>query len=308
MWSAVIVLLTVALLGSAAVVFGRDRGQEPPFLRAAAARASTRQQIIRNQDRDEVWIAGSGSCLPITQILADAFCAQQGAQSCPIVIQESVGSGGGVAATRDGAVELGVISRPMSDKERKYGLVVRPYARVAIAFAVNGAVRDRDLAWADVIAMYEGKRRKWRDGSRVVVFLREKGDSAQLIMSKAVPAYKAVNEAALRDSRFRVLYTDREMQDALVVTPGAVGIFDEGSIASQRLPVGMLRVDGLVPSAAGVADGTYPYVKPLAFVMQPSAPPLAKAFVDFATGPEGQRIIAENGYAPPAPTGSEVHP
>ena len=42
-----------------------------------------------------------------------------------------------------------------------------------------------------------------------------------------------------------------------------------------------LKIDGVEPNAKTVADGTYPYYKPVIVVTMPKAPPLVQKFVLF---------------------------
>jgi hypothetical protein len=56
------------------------------------------------------------------------------------------------------------------------------------------------------------------------------------------------------------------MQEALSITPGAVGLFDLGVIVLQRLPVKPAGIDDIAASEASVQSGRYPFAKDLAFV------------------------------------------
>jgi phosphate transport system substrate-binding protein len=134
----------------------------------------------------------------------------------------------------------------------------------------------------------------------VVPLLRERGDSGHVAVAHVLPAFAEVSDAAWRNARWRVLYHDRAMQEALLGTEGGVGPFDLGAIVSQRLPLRALAIDGI---PAG--DPRYPFEKELAFVHRPDARPEALAFVRFATSPRAAEIAAELGYRP-GPPGSQA--
>ena len=55
--------------------------------------------------------------------------------------------------------------------------------------------------------------------------------------------------------------------------------------------VTLLFVDDIEPEYQTVLDGTYPLRRPVVFVMNPNASPVARAFLDYVLSPQGQRAI-----------------
>ena len=55
--------------------------------------------------------------------------------------------------------------------------------------------------------------------------------------------------------------------------------------------VTLLFIDDIEPEYQTVLDGTYPLRRPLVFVMNPKASPIAKAFLEYVLSPQGQRAI-----------------
>ncbi len=215
-----------------------------------------------------------------------------------LLVHASIGSGGGVRAVMDGAIDVGLISRPLTEEEARLGLVVVPYARTAVVVATHPGVPAECLSSAELPNLYSGIRSVWKEGGRVVVLQRERGDSSFLAASRLVPGLAESNDAAHREGRWRVLYDDRSMQEALVTTEGAVGIFDLGAIASQRLPIQVLCLDGVAPSAEALASGEYPLWKDLAFVARGPLEGRAAELAGFALSAEGRERIAGLGYLP----------
>jgi phosphate transport system substrate-binding protein len=292
-----LVALAIAGLSAAAVLvlLRAARGPRPPFLdlpKGAATSAPARPP----RATDALVLAGSGSNLPLTRVLAEAF--RQRTPGARIVVQESIGSTGGIQAVKDGAIDVGLVSRPITDDEARLGLVVTPYARVPVVVAANPTVPDRCTSAGDLVAMYAGAFPRWSDGSRVVVLQRERGDSSFRAVSRLVPGLSAQNDAAYRENRWRVLYDDRAMQEALMSTEGAVGIFDLGAIEVQRLPIKVLCIDGAVPSTAGAAAGSYPYFKDLSFVTAGAPSGAAAELLAFVLSPAGRKLVASAGYVP----------
>ncbi len=242
-------------------------------------------------------LAGSGSNLPLTRELADAFEATRPWQR--VRVHESIGSGGGIRATRDRAIDLGLISRPLSPSEAESGLEAIPYARVAVVFAANTSVPVRGLTRQMVLDLYSGEMAYWADGSPAVVLQREPGDSSHLAAHAAIPGFGPIDEQAWAERRFRVLFNDRGMQEALLATPGAIGLFDSGLATIQDLPLAVLEFEGQRAREQAIRTGSYPLFKDLAFVFVRDDPdPLVAEFIAFVFSAAGQRIIHESGYVP----------
>lgn len=296
---------TLSLAGSALLLLTGwllvrwvESGPQPPYLErphtpiAEPHPAPKPSSLLR--------MAGSGSNLPLTRALADAFLAKR--PWLRVRVHESIGSAGGIRATHDRAVEIGLISRPLKPDERQLGFTVIPYARVAVVVAANPTVPTRGLTSEELLALYQGDQQFWSDGSEVVVFLREPGDSGHLAARLAIPGFAEVDERALAERRWSVLFNDRAMQEALIATPGAIGLLDHGLAIIQDLPLALLELDDKQPSQANVRAGSYPILKDLAFVIPADDhDPLAHEFIAFVFSPEGQKVIRESGYVPLEP-------
>lgn len=248
-------------------------------------------------DDAHLHIAGSGSCVPLARMLAGS--AMQRSDLSPEV-HASIGSGGGIRALQDGAIELAVVSRGLRDEEVASGLVYTPFARIPVVVAAGLDVPDRTVTYDDLDALFEGRRTKWSDGTNVVVLLREAGDSSHRVVEAVMPEFAAITGQARADGAFRVLYHDGAMQVALANTPGAVGLHGNGvdpSLAGFRA----LAVDGVEPTGDNVESGAYPFVKELGFVTIGPPAGEAKAFIDYVLSPEGRALLRVRGAVPPPP-------
>ncbi|MCA9705615.1 MAG: substrate-binding domain-containing protein [Myxococcales bacterium] len=243
---------------------------------------------------DGLRLAGSGSNLPLTRALSAAFPRGQGRYS---VVHASIGSGGGIRALLDGVIDIALISRPLREGEREQGLVATPYARVPVVVAVHASVPDRAITRDQLVAIFDGSQRTWSSGAPVVVLQRERDDSSHWAIDRILPVFAAANEAAYRESRWRVLYRDDAMREALADTPGAIGLFGQGAIPPE-LPIEALTIDGVRPSVDAVRDGTYPFTKDFAFVTRGAPTGQARAFIDFVLSEPGRGIIEAAGALP----------
>ncbi len=232
-------------------------------------------------------LAGSGSNLPLTRRLLDAF-ARQGTGAA-FVLHDSIGSSGGVRAVRDGAVDIGLISRGLKPTEAGE-LLVLPYARTAVVLVAHPSVPEHELDRASLLELFAGRKNIFSNGLAAVVFLREPGDSSHAALERAWPEFAAASHAAYAERRLRVLFSDQALLRAVADTPGAVGLSDRGQA---RLVAPGLR---LVEPLAGAKGEDAPVLKDLAFVVPPRPPAAVRKFLNFVFSDEGRRVIEDAGY------------
>lgn len=297
LWAAV--LLGVAGVAALAALFVAPLlagSREPPFRDGPVPKNSLLYQRSTPRPHGVLHLAGSGTNIPLTRALADAFVART--SDAHIVVFESIGSSGGVMAVYDDVVDLGLVSRPLTDREHLLGVESIPYARVPVVVAVNLSVPDTAISTQELADIFAGEKTHWADGAPIVVLQRERGDSGHLAVASALPAFAAADEAAYRERRWRVILHDRAMQEALAITPGAVGLLDVGAISLQRLPLRALELDGYAPSEASVQSRRYPFAKDLAFVAMEAPTGLAADFIRFVHSEEGRALMKVHGYVP----------
>lgn len=241
--------------------------------------------------------AGSGSNLPIIRVLVQAF--QRSHPGISIEVPASIGSSSGIRAAADGAIALGLISRPLRESEKGLGLDVVTFAHTPLIIAVHPSVTEEEISSAAIIDIYRGKKRTWRDGAEIIVLTREPGDSTIEALTKSVPEFGAVYEESMKAKRWAVLLNDLDMVQFLAKTPHAIGFTDLGALTVGQQRIKPLRVNGVAPTLENVQAQKYPLVKPLLFVYhQEKLPPAAREFLDFVRSPEGAGILRANGYLP----------
>jgi phosphate transport system substrate-binding protein len=102
-----------------------------------------------------------------------------------------------------------------------------------------------------------------------------------------------------RARRWITLHTDQEMNQTLEKTPYAIGYSSLGTIASERLAIKPLSLNGVAPADEDALSGRYPLISSAAFVFrEDKLPPEAKACMDFVFSQEGEAILRANGYLP----------
>lgn len=287
---AIVGLTVLALLGVTIwILVGTTEGPQPPFFGEAGA--SRAHRSVRD---DALVLAGSGSNLPVTRALAAAYAAKG---NPPPVVHGSVGSGGGMRALQDDAIDIALVSRPLSTKERAADVVAVPYARVPVMVAVHSSVAETKIDRRWLVEIFDGRRITWDDGSPIVVLQRERGDSSHSAVYRVVPELAEVDEAAYQARRWRVIYDDVGMEDAIASTEGSIGLMGSGSLPADR-PIRALAFEDVEPTVLALTDGRYPLYKDLAFVTHGSPDERVADFLRFAFSPEGHAVIAAHGCVP----------
>jgi len=239
--------------------------------------------------------AGSGTNLPITRLLVEAF--RQHHPEYLIEVPASLRSTGGIGATVEGVIALGLISRPLKSQEQALGLTSVSYARTAVVIGAHPTVGDDEITFVDLLDIYKGTKTRWRDGREIIVLTREPGDSSIEVLERTIPGFKEVFVESSKAKRWTTFFKDQEMNQALASKPSALGLSDIGAITAEKLPIKALKVNGVLPTPDDVRSGRYPFVKTLSFVFMPGKlAPEAQAFLDFVRTPEATQLLAVHGY------------
>jgi len=252
---------------------------------------------------DVLEVAGSGSNLPLTRRLLEAWRMRVGQR---FILHSSIGTTGGVQATLDGAVHVGLLSRPLNAQElaateRDFERI--PYAWSVVVLAANPSVRDRDIRTGELLDLLRGRANSWSDGSPRVIILRERGDSSHRAAIMRIPGFREVERDAQSSGRFRVLYSDVELRYSVLGTQGAVGFSDLGAGAIDGLPLHPLSIDGVEPTIENARAGRYRLVKPLLVLVARVRDERTESFVRYLRSPDARSLIESSGFLSTEPVG-----
>lgn len=242
-------------------------------------------------------VAGSGSNLGIARILAEAFSKEY--PNIAVEVPGSIGTRGAIKAINDGAIPLGLISRPLKAEEKANGLVARPYARTPIVIGVHPSVKDENITPQELVAIIKGEKNQWRDGNRIVVQAREPADSGYQVLEDTLPGFKEAYAESRAAKRWTVYFTNQEANKALETVQYAIGLSDLGMMATESLKIKALKYNGVAPSIETLIDSSYPFVREQSFIYRAdNLSPEAKAFVDFVCSPTNAALMEKFGLLP----------
>lgn len=255
------------------------------------------QTGIQQKHQQNLLFAGSGVNLGITRLLAEGFAKTH--PDIKIDVPGSIGTKGAIAAITDGAIILGLVSQPLKEEEKVQGIVVLPYAQVAIVIGAHPTVPDQNVTSEELIEIFKGTKTKWKNGREIIVQARERSDSAFLVLQNNIPGFRKAYLESLQDKRWTLYFTDQDANQALATTPYAIGVTDLGMIATEHLQIKVLKINGIEPTPKNVLNGTYPLSRQLSFIYrEENLPEEAEEFLAFVFSDEGSNILKSNGYIP----------
>jgi phosphate transport system substrate-binding protein len=245
---------------------------------------------------DVLKIGGTGGAVGTIKRLVTVY-----AKSHPHIrfeIMPSLGSGGAVKAVSKGALDIGLISRPLKESETRLNLQVREYAETPLVFATNTACPLTNITTEELIGVYRGETRRWPCGSRVRLVLRPAGDSDTKAVRGISPALSEAVDKALTRPGMYVALTDQEAADVLGRSPERFGTSTLALIVSENRPLRALSFNDVAPTLQALADGSYSLSKTFSFVTTLPPSRHGEAFIDFVFSPEGRKILEESGSLP----------
>jgi len=246
---------------------------------------------------EEIMIGGTGGALATMKLLGDAYSKNH--PETKIIVLPSLGSGGGIKAVIAGAIQVAVSSRPIKDSETSLGASAFEYARTPFVFVVPLKSKTQAITSADLVDIYSGTRDRWPDGTRIRLVLRPVGDSDSDMVKSISPEVKQAKLRAEKRPGMLFAVTDQEAADNIEKIAGAFGTSTLAQLVSEQRALRPLRFNGVEPSAQTVADGRYPYFKPLFIVTSPKSPASAQLFAEFVRSAAGREILARTGHALP---------
>jgi phosphate transport system substrate-binding protein len=264
-----------------------------------AAPITTTAPVSTGQ-KQTIKISGSTTVLPIVQKAADQYMASHPDADIQV---SGGGSGVGIQAIGAKTVDIGMSSREVTKAEMaKYPtFVVTTVAQDGIAVIVNPANEIRFITIDQVRDIYLGKITKWTQitganvpntNNQIVIIGRDSASGTrayfdEFVLLKATPT-KTMLE---KNSNGAVLQT-------VAQTPGSIGYVSIGFVTEdvKALPI-WYNFDKIVaPTLSNVKTKTYPISRDLYVITNGQPTGLTGDFIKYILSPEGQKIVADEGY------------
>lgn len=250
--------------------------------------------LVQPSAAETLRIGGTGADLGTMKQLLEAFANKHG--NVRGRVMPSIGSGGGIKAVLAGKIDVAISTRPLKGGEVSSGATVIPYAKTALTIATPKNSPVDSITSADLVDIYAGRKIGWPDGSSIRLVLRPKSDSDVRILQQGVAGMEPAMRAALKRRGLPVGYTDQDAAAAIERSRWGLGTASLSMIMGENRPLKALTLDGVHPTPETIAEGRYPMVKTLYFVLGKSPSTMARKFVAFTRSTEGGRILSRTGH------------
>jgi phosphate transport system substrate-binding protein len=245
-------------------------------------------------------ISGSTTVLPIVQKAADQYMTTHPEADIQV---SGGGSGVGIQAIGARTVDIGMSSREVTkDELAKYpSFVVTSIAQDGIAFIVNPANKIQNISLDQIRDIYLGKIIRWTEitgsndsntNNQIVIIGRDSASGTrtyfdEAVLLKATPTNKMLD----KNSNGAVLQT-------IAQTPGSIGYVSIGFVSKdvKALSIWYNAQKVVAPTIDNVKSKTYPISRDLYVITNGQPTGLTRDFITYILGPEGQKIVADEGY------------
>jgi phosphate transport system substrate-binding protein len=247
------------------------------------------QNLHAQAQRRTITIGGAQSLVP----LADKFSARFRKDHPDVDVEiRRANSNYAVAAAQAGELQIGLVTRNLSPAE-KAALHVQLVGHDAIIFLSYPWNRATSLTLDQLRNIYLGKITNWRqvggEDKGIVPLTREGSSTLHTMFIDGLfgKNFNGPEKAfVLRANKEKILRTIKRVRGSLGY--GIVGVEeaeDEG--------VKVLAINGKAPSEENIAQGVYPFTRPLLLVGKGALDPLVqewmRGFAKFAHRAEGDR-------------------
>lgn len=246
-------------------------------------------------------VVGSTTVNPVVAEAAEVLRREQG---LAIEVDTLGGSSGGILAVGEGRADVGMSSKPLTDRDRarRANLVATAIGWDAVALVVAPDVAAGGVTTISRLQMqqvFERKVTNWRElggpDRRIVFFNKEPGRGTFEVF--AAWLYGGLDQVP--SVAHREVGSNEEGRTKVASTPGAISQLSFAWVdGTQTVALGLLAVDGAVvrPTLEAIASGRYPLVRPLLLVTAGAPSGEARLLLDFLLSPRGQAIVERHGY------------
>ena len=245
---------------------------------------------------DSIVIKGSTTVLPISQSALEAYTkVNKGVQ----ISLSGGGSGEGIKALIDKSADIGNSSREIKKEEIALAEAkgVKPVAHVVAHDALIPVVHPKNkvkgLSTDQLSQIYQGKITNWKEVGgedlKIVVISRDSSSGTfeswdHFVMKKAKVTPRA-----------QMLASSGAIYTAVSQNRYAIGYLGMGYV---KKDVKALEVDGVAATPESALSKQYPFSRELYMYTNGEPTGETAKFIAFLKSPEGQKIVANEGFVP----------
>lgn len=245
---------------------------------------------------DKITVKGSDTLVILAQRWAERYMNKNANVSIQVT---GGGSGTGISALINGTTDICNSSRPMKPSELQklkerfgtLGVEIR-CAKDGLSVYVSEANPVQALTLQQIKDIYTGKITNWKavggKDAKIVLYSRENNSGT----------YVYFKDNVLKGDDYAPSCQNLPGTAAVVnaVAKDVNGIGYGG--AAYGKGIREAKVNGVAPSKATIADGSYPITRYLYMYLRSKPTGAIKQYIDWILSPEGQSVVSEVGYFP----------
>lgn len=239
-------------------------------------------------------VSGTGAALPTMERIAKSFKSANPDIKLKI-ITPPMGSSGSVRGLSGGFLDIALSARSLTGEEKKSGLVMQPYAKTAMVFAVGAKQAFVNVSTQELIAIYSGDKKEWSAGERLRLIMRPANDSDITLLKTLSSALAQTVDETLARNHLTYAITDYDSAECIEKIPGAFGTSTLAMILATQSSMKALHLDGIAPTLNNVENGSYPLTKTFHVVTRQNPTATVQRFINFIYSKTGSKILADSG-------------
>ena len=201
------------------------------------------------------------------------------------------GSGAGIEGVLAGTCDLGLSSRALSEDEKGQGAVENIVAKDGVAVVINPENTVTELSTEQIAAIYTGEITNWSEvggpDAEIAVLGRDSASGTRSAFEEIL----GIEDACVYLNEYS---STGDVIGNVASNPNAIGY---ASLSAVDDSVVAVAVNGVTPTEATVADGSFAIQRPFVIVTVEGTElsAAAQAFLDYAMSAEVADIIAAAG-------------
>jgi phosphate transport system substrate-binding protein len=242
----------------------------------------------------KIVLTGSSTVAPLVGELAKRYESQHPGSRVDV---QSGGSSRGITDVRQGAADIGMVSRALKDDEKD--LQAHTIAQDGIGIILHKDNAVTKLSDAEITQIYQKKITNWHavggSGAAITVVNKAEGRSTLELFAKY---FKLEPKDIKADS---VIGENAQAIKLVAGNPNAIAYVSIGSAEVemvQGVPIKLLPVNGIEASTANVLNGSFPISRPLNLVTKATPTGTAKELIEFAQAQANEDIVKSQFFVP----------
>ncbi|HEX9758968.1 MAG TPA: phosphate ABC transporter substrate-binding protein [Nitrospiria bacterium] len=254
------------------------------FLVSGCSNQANTEHLIR--------MAGSSTVLPIATKAAEKF---RESQSGVKITVSPGGSGVGVRSLGNGLIDIGMVSRTLSEEERvrfpTVKFISNVIAKDAVAVVVSSEIYDAG------VTELSGEINNWKElggpDREILCIDKEVHRGTRHVFME----YFFNDPTGVAKGADIVSGSNNEELTKITLSDSAIGMLSAAWANQDVKDIGLKNNGKTVyPTKENIRNGVYPISRDLIFLTNGEPRGKVKGFIDFLLGEAGQKIIEESGY------------